>query len=391
LIAKYGSYTHAKDAVWFSESLSPIYDEDGNLSSYEKTVEISGYVRRENSDTEAGFVTKLSAVEAAYACGGNDFIFNFDSGTRAYALLNTVCINGVKIQQPLTWQESTGAEFAAFRSFHVALSGTINAVAGASGETIQNDVIQYQYQYTDQKWTRTISGNFTVKDGVEPTAAWNTFIANYPTPSGYNRQPVQYTVEGQNVGFSIVDVQHWKALPSGVSSGGYTKQTRTDGEQKIISVSGSFTGYGASDAADAVKDLYDNYELLTENKTENEFAGSVSFSYEFIDPEYSGEYLREDEEVSISNGGTDFVLHERFEGDAVRQDTIEKTKSTATFTVTREQIGSIPDTPEPLWEDHLKPPLIERHSSKKLSSGERIYTGTWTFNYESPDNFGVTA
>ena len=389
----YGSgWTGGESEAEVTISTEPKYNEDGDLEAIMETWAVSG--RMVGTDL-ADLKVKMSALESAFSLSGGDIKLTTDQAglSVAQSMLSANSVPQNIIASPVAYPKGNENELVNVRHYTVSVMGEVplySAVGGVLAESIK-----YAWTNTNQKWTRVMSGDFLVDNASDPATAFSNLLSANPAPSGYHREPYSYDEEGSKVTFSVTDTEYWKQLPANVSSGGYTIATNSDGESRVHTITGSFTGAGAEAAAIAAEFAKSGI-TISKNLTEDEYTGTWNFTYTRQDTSYNDGITSETETFTITRGGADFHLHEQQEGEAVRSETVGQRVWRATQSGSKTGVGGYPTANPPRWtEDQngknpLKPGGQDGYTSPKEAVGGRInYTRTWSYTFEASRNIFV--
>lgn len=124
MFLRYGSYTHASQEARVSITREPLKNAGGDYYGYKERWDISG---RLVGASATDITTALQELEAAYLTGGYDLTLLLPDGSTAsnHQLLSANCKGGTKIAQPVSYPEGSGAEYANYRTYTVAIEGEI--------------------------------------------------------------------------------------------------------------------------------------------------------------------------------------------------------------------------------------------------------------------------
>ena len=248
-------------------------------------------------------------------------------------------------------------------------------------------VVTYSYDQHDKE-TRSVRGTLRTKDGVSALGKWAAVDAEWHEIAGYNRMSYskETNKDDDEMSFSMVDVKYWHVWPVNVTGGSATTTKTLDASGVMrVTVSGTFTGTGAQVAADGLKLALPQYLPTNEQQTVDEFTGSVSFTYSYVDTvDSETDYLSFSETTQVEYSLQDFVIHPVLGGGVpVRQDTVVRP---ARATQNGSAIGrdDYPAVPPVLFDITA---LKRKHESQTgpdyLPGGSQTnFRVSWAYSYE---------
>jgi hypothetical protein len=124
---KYGAYRHDDNEVTVSISRSAIDSGNGRYIGVAHRWSITGQLL---ADTQAELATKVQLLESAYARWNRDLVLYGDGDRVLHALLNAGSTTGVRITDPVSYPDGTGAQWSTFRDYTIGATAEYPVTTG---------------------------------------------------------------------------------------------------------------------------------------------------------------------------------------------------------------------------------------------------------------------
>ena len=117
MILKWGSHTHDNNEVWFDLKKHPIYTEIGTRIGWTELWTITGVLIGDDHDD---LITKMAALEAAYAVNRENLVFYHDDGTTptGHGVNDADTIGGTRVTD-FAWLATRQDELVLRRSYQI--------------------------------------------------------------------------------------------------------------------------------------------------------------------------------------------------------------------------------------------------------------------------------
>jgi len=295
-------------------------------------------------------------------------------------------MNGVRITTP-SFLKGEGGEHVTHRTY------TFTAAAEFAIETEWAEWTYIARGVSNGLMVYSWSGTYTKVGVDDPGAICEAYLLANVIPAVSQQYTRELTITqaastssvfGPGCTFSVTDTENWKDSPTTCVAGSLNLSTekRVGGPQTLV-VSGRFVGKdkdnnAAQTAMTAALGPYAAYKILDSQVVTNEYDGSCSFTYRYLDD--IRDVIFEESRMSERPALLDFVMLSRLDGfPPIKQDTVWRP---ASISQSGMRLGlTAPEPDAPLYPYHQKSHITQRSTVQDINGTVVMHQVDWQYEF----------